>query len=158
MSSWKKLDVHGVELSVSRRGDVRKKTHVINGRTFTDWPLTIFQAKNGEKYIMLRSRGFVKNVKVHRLVARAFVPNPAGLEIVSFKDGNRSDPHYKNLEWISRSDVDTTPSKEAAKLSEQDVKTIRARLFEGISGTYLAKYYGVHPSTISKIKNGKRWN
>ena len=43
---------------------------------------------------------------VHRLVALHFVPNPAPKirTEVNHIDGNVLNPHYKNLEWLSRSE------------------------------------------------------
>lgn len=45
------------------------------------------------------SRGY--NVLVHRLVAWEFVPNPNNYPIVDHIDGNKSNTHYTNLEWVT---------------------------------------------------------
>jgi len=44
-----------------------------------------------------------KDYKVHRLVAKTFIPNPDNLPQVNHKDGNKKNNHVDNLEWISRS-------------------------------------------------------
>lgn len=46
----------------------------------------------------------VKTFLVHRLVAAAFIPNPKNLPEVNHKDGDKSNNHFTNLEWVSRSE------------------------------------------------------
>lgn len=38
---------------------------------------------------------------VHRLVASTFLPNPNNYLFVNHKDGDRSNNHVENLEWVS---------------------------------------------------------
>lgn len=45
----------------------------------------------------------------------------------------------------------------AAKLTEEAVRQIRARLSAGETGRSLAAEFGVHESIVSEIKSGRRW-
>lgn len=47
--------------------------------------------------------GRAKCCRVHRLVAKAFVPNPAGLCEVNHIDGNKQNNRASNLEWTDKS-------------------------------------------------------
>lgn len=40
-----------------------------------------------------------KRLKIHRLVAQAFIPNPMDLPYVLHKDGDKTNNKYTNLEW-----------------------------------------------------------
>lgn len=57
--------------------------------------------RTGYKRVTLSQFGVPKRVFVHRLVATHFVDNPNNLNIVNHLDGDKTNNHYKNLEWTT---------------------------------------------------------
>lgn len=45
-----------------------------------------------------------KHLRVHRMVAEAFIPNPKNLSEVNHLDGNKQNNHVANLEWTTHAD------------------------------------------------------
>lgn len=62
--------------------------------------------KNGYRCVGIRPYigGRVqRTLRVHRLVAMAYIPNPLNLPQVNHKDGNKSNNCVDNLEWSNHS-------------------------------------------------------
>ena len=55
--------------------------------------------KNGYVYVQLWNNSKYKNIRLHKLVARTFIPNPKNLPQVNHIDGNKLDNSIENLEW-----------------------------------------------------------
>lgn len=60
--------------------------------------------KRGYLYCNISINSVVSKVKIHRLVAIAFISNPHNLETVNHKDLNKLNNKETNLEWTSRAD------------------------------------------------------
>ena len=58
----------------------------------------------GYYQIVLRKDGKRKYLRIHRLVALQFIPNPDGLPQVNHKDGNKLNNNIDNLEWTTNSE------------------------------------------------------
>lgn len=66
--------------------------------------LVLKQQLSTKKYLQVRlydKKGKGKTLKVHRLVAQAFIPNPNNLPQVNHIDGNKQNNNVNNLEWVS---------------------------------------------------------
>ena len=104
MEEWK--DIPGYEgfYQVSNLGVVRSVDHFVNsknGSTALKKGKVIAQKKNiyGYMEVHLSRLGKCSSVRVHRLVASAFIPNPEGLPYVNHKDEVKSNNVVTNLEW-----------------------------------------------------------
>ena len=56
----------------------------------------------GYLYCNISTNNIITKVKIHRLVAKAFVNNPQNKETVNHIDGNKLNNYYSNLEWNTR--------------------------------------------------------
>lgn len=104
-------DVKGYEgfYQVSNCGNVRSLTRTVNrsdGILHTICGRTLVQVHNQDGYsqIHLCKDGNSKTVRVHQLVADAFVPNYMDGYEVNHKDNDRSNNRADNLEWVSHLD------------------------------------------------------
>lgn len=75
----------------------------------------------GYKYVHLRER---ENYQVHRLVAKAFIPNPDNLPCVNHKNGIRDDNRAENLEWCTYSENNVDAIKKRGRVNMLGVKGI----------------------------------
>lgn len=59
---------------------------------------------HGYVYVKLyKGDGTSKQIKIHRLVAQAFIPNPLNLPQVNHIDENKTNNNVENLEWCTAS-------------------------------------------------------
>lgn len=58
---------------------------------------------SGGEYMKLtiKLKGKKINLKVHRLIALAFIPNPSNSPYINHKDGNKLNNAVENLEWCT---------------------------------------------------------
>lgn len=101
---------------------------------------------------------------VHRLVAKAHIPNPNNLPQVNHKNGVKTDNRVENLEWVDnttnrahavKNKLHAFGERNCSKLKENDVIFIRKHL--EIPANELAKKYGISTRTILDVRNKRSW-
>lgn len=128
-----------------------------------------FDGKGHYLHVGLYANGSVKIVNVHRLVAKAFLPNPCGYTEVNHKDENKTNNAASNLEWCShsynnqygsRGDKARGEKNPMCKTSEETILFIMQN-HTHCGGTMrnkdLAKMFNLSPTHVSAIAHGRRW-
>jgi DNA-binding transcriptional regulator YiaG len=166
MKDNKFIDIPGYEglYEINRKGEIwsnYKKGKILIPQPDKDGYLTLTFCKNKKRF----------GVKIHRLVAQIFIPNPDNLPQVNHKDGNKENNWDWNLEWATNSSNQkhayTTGLKSpndnqkraaskngrlSRKFDAETVKSIRKiREETGLSYEKIARNYNVNGETIRNM-------
>ena len=118
--------------------------------------LTPFYVGKGYATVRLCVDGSEKDIRVHRLVAEAFIPNVEGKPQVNHKNGKKRDNKVSNLEWVTARENSQHSSdmglNRTHKLSYYK-KVIVCNMFHlhNISKTDIAAYFCVSVPAICYI-------
>ena len=176
MEIWKISPLCFDHVEVSNFGRIRikdrKVTYVQNGKEFEQTRkgkiVSPWIGHNGYLIIAIKKDGSRPKFLVHRLVASAFCENFDPNITVNHIDGNKTNNHWTNLEWISRSEntrkqwvdrlVDIRGEKHpSCKLLDREVFEIRERFAAGERPASIAKDFPkVSPSLIYMICQGRK--
>ena len=108
-------------------------------------------------------------VYVHRLVAQAFVANPASKPEVNHIDLDRSNNAVSNLEWVTTAEngahrrasgpVAYARGEDSSRhvLLDDDVRLIRKLASDGMGHRTLGRRFGVDHKTIGAVVHRKSW-
>lgn len=103
---WKDIEGYEGLYQISNYGDVKsldRDVYKSDGVIQHRHERIMSKRENSDGYYMakLTVDKVTKNIAIHRLVAKAFIPNPDNLPEVNHKDCNRKNNHVDNLEWCS---------------------------------------------------------
>ena len=173
MEIWKDVKNYEGVYQVSNLGRIRslKRTirannnpYIKNGRVLKTWNF------NGYLCANLCLNGADNKVKVHRIVAEAFIDNPKNKKEVNHINGIRIDNRVENLEWCSHKENiqhafktglrKTGANATNSKLSVEDIKFILENIqlkSHKFGARAMGRKFNVSYSTIMQILNGKTY-
>ena len=88
---WKKIELCEKNYYISNMGKIKSNNKILKTHKSTGGYLNISVWKNNK----------VKHIKIHRLVAQAFIPNPENKPEVNHIDRDRTNNNVENLEWCT---------------------------------------------------------
>ena len=138
--------------------------------TVTKNTLTRSFNKKGYPIVGISINGKTRSKTVHRLVAKAFIPNPENKLTVNHKDGNKSNNNVSNLEWMTHKEnikhgwdnglynIRLGSEANASKYTESQVEQICLLLEENkLSNIEISQITDTTPEIVSKIKIKDCW-
>ena len=163
---WKNIDGFEGYYEVSNFGNVRSLDRVVINknnfkRKISGTILSLNTGHNGYYFCRLSKNGKHTCVRVNRLVARAFLPNPNNLPFVNHLDFNKKNNNIHNLQWISLEDNVHHSISRMYKNLNIDSNMVREIFIlfhkhnESISG--LMKKFRMKRWAVSNIIHRKSW-
>ena len=155
MEIWKTIQDYGGLYQVSNTGKVRDlKNHI----------KSVYKNNKGYTCLSLYYNGKTYHPTVHRLVAKAFIPNPNNYEQVNHKDCNKENNNVENLEWCNQRynydegmktfQYSKNEEHYFAKLKNSDIPIIYELYKLGFTRATVAKMFSINPSSLEAIEKG----
>lgn len=167
---WKEIEGTDGAYLVSNFGQVKSLNY--RGQRGVERVMTGANDEKGYRVVTISMLKEKKTQKVHRLVAKAFVPNPDGYTEINHIDGDKENNRADNLEWTDRfgnmRHASRTGAMDNAKerLQEWNEKKWKTPVIAVCketgekayfpSATEAAKHLGVSNAHISSCLHGNR--
>lgn len=95
---WKDIDGTEGMYRISNRGNIIVRDYRKKGYWAS---CAVTEGEGGYKFAYIYYDGVRRRMLVHRLVAKAFVPNPNNYTVVNHRDENPRNNNAENLEWCT---------------------------------------------------------
>lgn len=171
MENWKKISKYPL-YEVSDLGRIKTYNWKNKGKESIMKPAL---DNGGYLRTMLKNpNGKFSTIKVHRIVAIEFIPNPNNLPEVNHKNGIKNDNRVCNLEWVTHSENlihcykiglknNRGQNNPCASLTDEQVREIRAnyqygkKRKNGETKQDIANRYNTTFAVIKRIIHKKTW-
>lgn len=135
---------------ISEKGVITniKTGNILSGNVNSYGYLVVRLTKNRES----------KDHKIHRLLAKTFIPNPNNFSVVNHIDGNKLNNSLENLEWCSRA-MNNTHAREILNI-DYSIKPVVQSTLDGrviaiwSSATIASTFVNGNPQLISACCTG----
>jgi hypothetical protein len=127
---WKSVLGYEGLLEISNQGRMRSLNRevkrglgksIMKGKVLSQWKTT-----TGYWGVKAEMNGKTKHFRIHREVAKAFIPNPENKDEVNHKDHDRLNNSVDNLEWVTRAENRQKAIEFGAYPKEKLPKPVRA--------------------------------
>lgn len=125
---WKDVDNYEGVYEISNTAVIRRKDNHQIKKQHVD--------NLGYYAVSLWKDGAGQTVRVHRILAKAFIPNPNNYPCINHKDEDMSNNSLENLEWCTKKYNNCY----GTKIQRQNKKKNRAILQYSLSGDLLKEY------------------
>lgn len=161
---WAAIDGFNGYYQISNYGRVK--------RIRDGWPVKMLRISRDSRGYPHTSLHFDKTkttIKIHRLVANAFIPNPEGKRTINHINGIKTDNRVENLEWMtdvenvrhaveSKLRIAATGDRHGmASITNDTAIEIKKLISNGMRGCEIARKVGVNPAIVYSIKSGTCW-
>jgi hypothetical protein len=161
---WKDIEGYEGKYQVSNLGRVKSIIFVKATGKIREKLLKPIVVNKNKRYVRVMG-----NTVIHRLVAKAFIPNPENKPQVNHKNGNKEDNRVENLEWATcsenlkhafRNNLNSTKKGEESNLAtitKDTVLKIRNLFNKGEGAREVSRLTGVKVRNLYRIKNRETW-
>lgn len=153
-------------IQANQFGEIRIKDRYAGGRggsrrLYKGHILKQYKGHGGYLYVSFGVKGKTVNLRVHRVVATCFIPNPNNLPEVNHKDNNRTNNAVSNLEWCTSKYNNTYKKNFGTSQAEiqghhiiaVNLETGKVLYFE--SQSEAARCLGVNLGSVNNVVKGR---